>query len=149
MTLKRQGFALFEAILAVAISSLLLVLTIPVLSRLREKLLLLGTAYQVASIIRLARIEAVEEGMQTRVLFDIVGNSVVFRGKRGLMRHRMPDGVSLYTTNFPSHELLFFSRGTPQCGGTVVLRTKTERKYVIVAPVTGRVRLSDTPPPPM
>lgn len=145
-----MGFTLFEAILVLFLSSLLCVLAIPTLYHLQERLTLLGAAYQVASIIRLARIEAIEGEVQTRIIFDIPGNSVVFRGKGGSsLRYKMPSGVSLYTTNFPSHELRFLSRGTPLCGGTVVLRTRSKRKYIIVAPVVGRVRLSDTPPPPM
>lgn len=145
-----MGFTLFEVIFVLFLSSLLCAFAIPTLYHLQEKFVLLSAAYQVASIIRLARIEAIEGEVQTRVIFDITGNSVVFRGKESRsVRYKMPSGVSLYTTNFPSHELRFLSRGTPLCGGTVVLRTRSRRKYVIIAPVIGRVRLSDTPPPPM
>lgn len=144
------GLTLVEVVFVLFLSSLLCILAIPTLYHLQEKLLLLGAAYQVASLIRLARIEAIEGEVQTRVIFDVTGNSVIFRGKEGSsVRCGMPRGVSLYTTNFPSHELRFLPRGTPLCGGTVVLRTKSKRKYIIVAPVIGRVRLSDTPPPPM
>ncbi|MCS7241457.1 MAG: hypothetical protein N2205_08460 [Candidatus Caldatribacterium sp.] len=145
-----SGFLLIEVVLVVFFSSLLCLLVIPTLCRLQRKMVLLSAAHQVATVIRLARVEAIEGETQTRIIFDVAGNSVVFRGKENKsVRYKMPSGVFLYTTNFPSHELRFLPRGTPFCGGTVVLRTRSERKYIIVVPVTGRVRLSDTPPPPM
>lgn len=141
------GFILFEVIFVLFLSSLLCVLAVPTLYHLQRKLALLSAAHQVASVIRLARIEAIEEGVQTKVIFDIMGNSFLFRGKEGKStRYRMPNGVFLYTTNLPSHEVLFLPQGVPLCGGTVMLRTKTDRKYIVITPVTGRVRLSDTPP---
>jgi hypothetical protein len=57
--------------------------------------------------------------------------------------------LDLYSTNFPSNELKFNMGGIPiSGGGTVTLREKLTRKqyYVIVAPVTGRVRVSSLPP---
>ncbi|MEN3202708.1 MAG: hypothetical protein ABDK87_03110 [Atribacterota bacterium] len=138
---------LFEVIFVLFLSSLLCVLAVPTLYHLQRKLALLSAAHQIASVIRLARIEAIEGGVQTRVIFDIVGNSLFFRGKEGKStRYRMPNGVFLYTTNLPSHEVLFLPQGIPLCGGTIVLRAKADRKYIIITPVTGRVRLSDAPP---
>ncbi len=140
-----SGFTLFEVVVALSLLLLLCALAIPTLSHLQGRLTLLNTAHQIASIIRLARIEALEKETQTKVLFDILGNSVIFQVGKNTVRYKIPRGVFLYTTNFPSHELRFLPRGTPMCGGTIALRTKRNRKYVIVVPVTGRVRLSDTP----
>lgn len=150
MSWRKQGspgFVLLEMVVALFLFSFLFVLAVPTLAHLQRKFTLLGCAHQVAGIIRLAQIEAIEGETQTKVTFDIVGNRVIFRGKDNTStKYTLPGGVFLYTTNFPSHELSFLPQGTPLCGGTVVLRTKTVRKYVIVAPVTGRVRVSDTPP---
>ncbi len=63
----------------------------------------------------------------------------------------LPPGVDLYSVNFPGqgNEVAFCPSGAPTPGGgTVTLRDRaTGRfKYVIVAAVTGRVRVSDLPP---
>ncbi|MGQ5711545.1 hypothetical protein, partial [Desulforudis sp. DRI-14] len=63
-------------------------------------------------------------------------------------KQRMPVYLDLDFTNFPSEKLGFNLRGIPvPRGGTVTLREKlTGKKYcVIVAPVTGRVRISPLP----
>lgn len=141
------GFSLLEIIIASSSCIFLCVLTISSLARLQRDFALAGIAQNIAGLVRLARIEALEGKLTTRIIFDILGNRLLFRGKDGVSRiYPMPEGVKLYTTNFPSNELRFSPQGTPLCGGTVTLRTQTKLKYVIVAPVTGRVRLSDTPP---
>ncbi|WP_017873117.1 GspH/FimT family pseudopilin [Candidatus Caldatribacterium saccharofermentans] len=141
------GFSVLEVIIGLSLCALLLALGVPSLSRLQGESVLLGAAQQIASVIRLARIEALEAAVQTRIIFDVVGNRFLFRGKDGKTRiYPVPGGIALYATNFPSNELRFLPSGTPLCGGTVILRTPKKRKYIIIAPVTGRVRLSDTSP---
>jgi len=115
--------------------------------RLRDAYLLKLSAWQVVTKIRQAKIEAIQSGKDTRLLFDTSGNRVLYRGKSGKTEIiSLPKGVKLYTTNFPSNILYFDPTGIPSCGGTVTIRSKEERRYIIVTPVTGRVRFSEKPP---
>ncbi|MDN5376135.1 MAG: hypothetical protein PWQ39_1175, partial [Thermacetogenium sp.] len=61
---------------------------------------------------------------------------------------RLPQGVDLYSTNFQDNRLVINAKGLPPRGGTITLKSReTGRlKYVIVASITGRVRVSDHPP---
>ncbi|MGC8778505.1 MAG: GspH/FimT family protein, partial [Candidatus Caldatribacteriaceae bacterium] len=103
--------------------------------------------WQVLTKIRQAKIEAMQSGKDIRLLFDTSGNRVLYRGKSGKTEIiSFPKGIKLYTTNFPSNILYFNSAGTPSCGGTVTIRSGGERRYIIVTPVTGRVRFSEKPP---
>ncbi|MGQ9622598.1 MAG: GspH/FimT family pseudopilin [Candidatus Caldatribacteriaceae bacterium] len=144
---KFLGFLLFEIVLVFSLFAILCAFAFPSFARYRSNLALLGVAQNVASTIRLARIEAIEGGVNTRIIFDVAANRLLFRGKDGKTKvYPLPAGVTLYTTNFPSHILSFYPQGTPSCGGTVTLKTLEKLRYVIVAPVTGRVRISDSPP---
>ncbi|MCX6088854.1 MAG: prepilin-type N-terminal cleavage/methylation domain-containing protein [Candidatus Atribacteria bacterium] len=59
--------------------------------------------------------------------------------------YEIPEGVVLYRANFIENNILYFyPTGTPSSGGTITLRVKDRLKYVIITPVTGRVRISDT-----
>lgn len=59
-----------------------------------------------------------------------------------------PTSVALVTTNFDSQMLSLSSKGIPARGGTITLKNQVNGKlsFVIVASVTGRVRVSDRPP---
>jgi Tfp pilus assembly protein FimT len=62
---------------------------------------------------------------------------------------RLPQGVDLYSTNFPDNHMGINAEGLPlPHGGTITLRNRVtgKLKYVIVASITGRVRVSDHPP---
>lgn len=61
---------------------------------------------------------------------------------------KLPHSVGIYTTNFESNKLLISAQGTVLRGGTITLidRSTGKLKYVIVASITGRVRVSDLPP---
>lgn len=64
---------------------------------------------------------------------------------------QLPEGVSIVANNFPlvsNRPTLYFRyTGAPNRGGHVVLRdTSGTYMYVIVTPVTGRVRLDTKPP---
>lgn len=62
---------------------------------------------------------------------------------------KLPRDVDLYSTNFPDNSMGINDQGLPlPHGGTIILRNRAtgRLKYVIVASVTGRVRVSDNPP---
>ncbi|NSW75463.1 MAG: type II transport protein [Candidatus Atribacteria bacterium] len=131
--------------------ALMIVICLPVSSfsvvRIRDAYLLKLTAWQLVTRIRQAKIEALESGKEIRLFFDTSGNRVLYKGKSGKTEIiGFPKSVILYTTNFPSNTLFFYAAGTPSSGGTVTIRLGAQRRYIIVTPVTGRVRFSEKPP---
>ncbi|NLJ39680.1 MAG: hypothetical protein GX432_13110, partial [Candidatus Atribacteria bacterium] len=102
---------------------------------------------KISSQMRIAKIEALNEGKTTKIVFDTVQNKYIYTNSSGKsVHHPMPDEVILYRTNFPLNTLRFYSTGTPSSGGTITLRIGNNLKYIIITPVTGRVRISDKPP---
>jgi Tfp pilus assembly protein FimT len=113
----------------------------------RNAYLLKLVGWQIVTRIRQAKIEAIQSGKDVRLLFDVAQNRLLYRGKSGKTEIvGFPREVTLYTTNFPSNTLFFYSSGTPSAGGTVTIRSGAKRRYIIVTPVTGRVRCSEKPP---
>ena len=56
-------------------------------------------------------------------------------------------GVDLFNTNFTDNNLYFYPNGVPSMGGTITLKNKRGKVlYVIMTPVTARVRISPEPP---
>ncbi len=73
----------------------------------------------------------------------------LFKNHQSFKTVTLPPGVNLESTNFPNNRLNISVKGLPSGGGgTVVLSNKDtqKHKYVVVASITGRVRVSETPP---
>ena len=69
----------------------------------------------------------------------------------GTVWRELPPGVSMAAVNFLVVDgrptLAFRYTGAPNRGGHLALcDTRGRKKYLIVTPVTGRVRLDDSPP---
>ena len=55
--------------------------------------------------------------------------------------------IDLFNTNFTDDNVYFYPNGVPGQGGTVTLKNKRGKiLYVIMTPVTARVRVSPNPP---
>jgi Tfp pilus assembly protein FimT len=55
--------------------------------------------------------------------------------------------IDLFNTNFTDNNLHFYPSGIPGQGGTITLKNKRGKiLYVIMTPVTARVRVSTNPP---
>ena len=55
--------------------------------------------------------------------------------------------IDLFNTNFTDNNLYFYPNGVPSMGGTITLKNKRGKVlYVIMTPVTARVRVSPNPP---
>jgi len=142
-----DGITLLELVIVVSIIAVLLTFSFPALGSLRQNLLLRNGARRVASLVRLARVEALNSGDTVRVTFDRTNNRILYRrGSDPTQIHLLPQGVRIAGTNFPNNRLHVFSSGTPDRGGTVTLNSLDRYLYAIVTPVTARVRISDTPP---
>jgi Tfp pilus assembly protein FimT len=68
-----------------------------------------------------------------------------------IKRIYLPEGITIQSVTFLSsggtYNLCFRRSGAPNRGGTLCIRNERgDRRYVIVTPATGRVRISKTPP---
>ena len=57
------------------------------------------------------------------------------------------EDIDLFNTNYTDDKVYFYPNGVPSMGGTVTLKNKIRKVlYVIMTPVTARVRVSPEPP---
>jgi type II secretory pathway pseudopilin PulG len=60
---------------------------------------------------------------------------------------QLEEDIDLFNTNFTNSKVYFYPNGVPSMGGTVTLKNKRGKiLYVIMTPVTARVRISTEPP---
>ena len=104
---------------------------------------------RMAADLRLLRQSAIFYGEPCRVDFYIHMNRYTLKLHDDIQRVNLPGEVSYDgNTTFPGSPpaLQFNSLGRPSSGGTVILKAGNAHRYIIVTPVTGRVRISRIPP---
>ncbi|MEN3185598.1 MAG: GspH/FimT family protein [Atribacterota bacterium] len=142
-----EGFIAVEVLLVVFMVVFVEVIPLFSIVQTRNAYLLKLVGWQLVTKIRQAKIESIQSGKNVRLFFDTSGNRLLYKGKSGKTEViNFPREVTLYATNFPSNTLFFYPTGVPSVGGTVTIRWKVEKRYIIVTPVTGRVRFSEKPP---
>ena len=141
------GFTLIECIITLSILSFLFFFSIPSIANLKYTFVGQAVVQKISSQLRVAKIEALNQGKTTKIVFDLAQNKYIYTDGEGKSTHyKLPDEVVIYRTNFQLNTLRFYNTGTPSSGGTITLRIGNNLKYVIITPVTGRVRISDLPP---
>ncbi|MGQ9497208.1 MAG: GspH/FimT family pseudopilin [Desulfotomaculales bacterium] len=149
-----QGHTLLEVILVTLIISIVLAITMPEFAKPLAAAHLNALAGQMAADIRAVQQRAIsEESAAYFIKFYPYGERYEVR-RTGyptylvLNKVALPNTADLVGTTFSADRLAFSAHGTPVQGGTVTLRDKRSGRfrYVIVTPVTGRVRVSDRPP---
>jgi len=150
---RESGFSFLELLLVMTIIAFITVLAAPALSNFEDKLLLETAAGRLAAHMRLAQQVAVTGGKTTRVELYLARDyySMFLPEQKEIVP--LPVGIELAYLSFPGAEsqggysLGFTRTGAPSSGGTVVLKNRRgEKRYVIVAVGTGRVRVSPSPP---
>ncbi|KYO65837.1 GspH/FimT family protein [Thermovenabulum gondwanense] len=144
---KNSGFTLIELLIIIAIFAIITTLALPRFESTLENFKLNLAGQQVARHIALAREKALSEGVTVRLIFDLHSKDnyqilVSIQGSKFVL----PPGVKFSYTNFPGNTLEFYPSGVPSQGGTVAISGKYKTYYVIVTPVTARVRIGDSPP---
>jgi prepilin-type N-terminal cleavage/methylation domain-containing protein len=144
---SKNGFTLLELMVVVAIVSTLSVWSFRGLLIAKENLDLNMAAQQLAATLKECQSCAMYTGSYYWVKFQpAINRYQVFR-ENELINSVMLDNIIIHNVNFTDYEVYFYKTGTPSMGGTVTLKTKHGRKlYVIMTPVTARVRISDKPP---
>jgi prepilin-type N-terminal cleavage/methylation domain-containing protein len=147
--LKRKGFTLIELLAVLAVTALLAAVIWPrvaVFSRWKLE----TAASSLASDLRLARQEAITTGKVCKTVFFVYTNRYQLRLPGEVRWIALPEGIYFEgsTTFQGSPPYVHFNMlGRPSGGGTVILKShKGDKLYVIVTPVTGRVRVSRMPP---
>lgn len=154
-----MGFALTEVLVTLSTVSLLLSLLSVNLSKILEYNNLNISAILLAKDIKTCQYISMEEGVRTQILLDFTDNKYYLIRVEKLPKifstSYLKDGVNFSWTNF-TKKLIEFDPvgcpnmsdvGTPDKGGTIAIKSKSNRYlYVIITPVTGHVRISEKPP---
>ncbi|UNC92564.1 GspH/FimT family pseudopilin [Candidatus Contubernalis alkaliaceticus] len=148
---QQKGFSLIEVLLVLTILGILTAVVIPVLDMVLDYHSLDTTAGKMAANMRLAQSHAITTNQFTRLVFHRFSN--LYMVELSLVKEwiDIPQGISICAINFPKsggrETLTFNSLGTPNQGGHVGLENRRgDKLYVIITPVTGRVRISKNPP---
>ncbi len=147
--LNNKGFTLIELLLVLLLAAMCLSLSWPALNKVYQHYALETASSQLAWTLRYARSEAMLQGQPCNVKFYIPVN----RYQSETDTYSLAEGVQYAgIPTFPSRigsipVCSFSSTGAPAGGGTVVLKNSfNDKKYIIVNPVVGKVRISDEPP---
>lgn len=141
-----KGFTILELLCLLALISVFIFLSVPRLEVVKEKYELEAEAKKLAWILREARQDAIMSGEPKSVFFY----SLVDKYKDHENEwHSLKPGIKMavnFNTITGKPACVFSPDGAPN-GGTVTLISKSRfKRYVVVSPVTGRVRVSDNPP---
>ena len=152
-TMSGKGLTLFELLIVIIVMGILTTIAVPNYRIFMAQRRLNGAARMVMSDLMAARMKAISLNQKVKISFesdgyqiwnDADGNGAVADHEgENIGKAIRPDyyDVTLYKSADP----IFHPRGTAALGGTVTLTNSRGSKYVIVA-LTGRVRISNTPP---
>ncbi len=146
------AFTLVELVCIVALLGILALVAAPAVQGLGQKHNLDLAARTMTTEMRKAQQRAITTGSGQILEFRLDGRYRVTCGKsEETYLVELPEGVILRSVNFPMSDnvryLLFNYNGSPSSGGTVALENAAGSVlYIIVAPATGRVRISEEPP---
>ena len=151
-TNRNNGYTLIELIVVVGIISLLLGFGINGLDYLIQWSKLNRAAALLSSELKNTQSRAFYEGMWYKIEFQTtfycptLNKYKIFKESE-LYKEIKLEGVELFKTNFTDDRVRFYPNGVPSMGGTVTLKNRRGKiLYVIMTPVTARVRVSPNPP---
>lgn len=146
-----RGSSLLEVLLVLTLLGIIGAIAMPRAGRSREAYQLETTARSLAVHMRMAQSHAVANGPMARLVFyhEAERYSLDLGQERNMVY--LPEGIQIEYVLFPAVQgrptLSFNFLGTPNQGGHVALKNRRgEMQYVIITPVTGRVRISPRPP---
>jgi len=146
-TNRTKGYTLIELMVAVGIISLLLGLGINGLDYLIQWNKLNTATSLLSSELKNTQSRAFYEGVYYKLQFWPTLDRYRVYKQTELIDDIILKDIDLFNTNFTDNNLYFYPNGVPSMGGTVTLKNKRGKVlYVIMTPVTARVRVSPEPP---
>ena len=146
-----KGYVLVEVMLIIVMLGILAAVAFPRIGGSKEQHLLEATARTLMVNIRQVQGHAITESYRSEILFSHHHNSyyVELSGEGEWVT--LPGKISMFYNNFPEvnhrQTLSFNYLGAPNRGGRVGFKNERgDKLYVIVTPVTGRVRMGSDPP---
>lgn len=142
-----NGYTLIELMVIVLIISLLLGLSINGINNLIQWSKLNTAAVLLSSELKDTQARAFYEGVYYKLQFWPTLDRFRIYKQTELYKDVQLEDINLFNTNFTNGNLYFYPNGVPSQGGTVTLKNKKGKVlYVIMTPVTARVRISPDPP---
>ena len=146
-TNRTKGYTLIELMVVVGIISLLLGLSLNGLNNLIQWNKLNTAAALLSSELKNTQSRAFYEGVYYKLQFWPTLDRYRVYKQTVLIDDIILKDIDLFNTNFTDNNLYFYPNGVPSMGGTVTLKNKKGKiLYVIMTPVTARVRVSPEPP---
>ncbi|MDD5014744.1 MAG: prepilin-type N-terminal cleavage/methylation domain-containing protein [Atribacterota bacterium] len=146
-TNRNKGYTLIELMVVVGIISLLLGLSLNGLYNLIQWSKLNRAAALLSSELKNTQSRAFYEGVYYKLQFWPSLDRYRVYKQTELIDDIILKDVDLFNANFTDNNLYFYPSGVPSMGGTVTLKDKRGKiLYVIMTPVTARVRISPNPP---
>ncbi len=150
--INKNGFTIIELVIVMALFGAILAIALPRLTSI-SRWQLEGAAGKMAGDLRLARSEAIFSGKVCRVTFFIYSGLYRLTLAENNQMIQLPEeiffqGQTTFATDDSDNPFVYFTAlGRPSRGGTVILESRNgDKRYIIVTPVTGRVRISKDPP---
>lgn len=137
--------------------SILAAVALPQFTKALEDYKLNAATRDMATILRKARSDAIFHGKSIQIRFYIQDNSYkIFYNQisnKKDTRYKLPEnitykgGATFLVGSDRNPYCSFNPSGAPNAGGTIILANKLgTKRYIIVNPVAGRIRMSDEPP---
>ncbi len=146
-TIRTKGYTLIELMVVVGIIALLLGLSLNGLDYLIQWNKLNTAAALLSSELKNTQSRAFYEGVYYKIEFWPTLDRYRVYKQTELIDDIILKDIDLFNTNFTDNNLYFYPNGVPSMGGTVTLKNKRGKVlYVIMTPVTARVRVSSDPP---
>jgi len=144
---RNKGYTIIELMVVVGIISLLLGLSLNGLYNLMQWSKLNRAAVILSSELKNTQSRAFYEGVYYKLQFWPSLDRYRIYKQTELIDDIILEDINLFNTNFTDNNLYFYPNGVPSMGGTVTLKNKMGKiLYVIMTPVTARVRVSPDPP---
>ena len=146
-TNRNKGYTIIELMVVIGIVSLLLGLGINGLDYLIQLNKLNTAAALLGSGLKNIQSRAFYEAVYYKLQFCPTLNRYRVYKETELINDIILIDIDLFDTNFTDNNLYFYPNGVPSMGGTITLKNKRGKVlYVIMTPVTARVRISPNPP---
>ncbi len=146
-TNRTKGYTLIELMVVIVIISLLLGLSLNGLYNLMQWNKLSIAAALLSSELKDAQSKAFYQGVYYKLQFWPTLDRYRIYKQTELIDDIILEDIDLFNSNYTDDKVYFYPNGVPSMGGTVTLKNKRGKNlYVIMTPVTARVRVSPDPP---